>query len=78
MQISEAVQINGTRRENLINNKSEWNYVSLPRCMSIRTEVRIWTLRIAVELDQLEKNLSFRNIELDRWTANVLSIIRSS
>ena len=32
-QISEAVRINGTARESLINNKSEWNYVGLPRVL---------------------------------------------
>ena len=30
-QISEAVRINGIAREHRINNKTEWNYVNLPR-----------------------------------------------
>ena len=32
-QISEAVRINNTPCENLINNRTEWNYVQFPRVL---------------------------------------------
>ena len=32
-QISEAVRINNTPREHLINNRTEWNYIQFPRIM---------------------------------------------
>ncbi len=41
-QITEAIRINGRTRENLINDKSELNYVSLPRVHveSLITKIR--------------------------------------
>ena len=32
-QISEAVRINNTPQEQLINNRTEWNYVQFPRVL---------------------------------------------
>ena len=56
-QISEAVRINGTARESLINNKSEWNYVGLPRvliesewCSDLETRIRYGTSIERIEL----------------------------
>ncbi len=56
-QISEAVRINGTARESLINSKSEWNYVGLPWvlfesewCSDLETRIRYGTSIERIEL----------------------------
>ncbi len=67
--ISEAVQIKGTTRENLINNKSEWNYVSLPRVHVDSHSSSNLDARDRIEAQQTRK--SFSDIELDRLTVDI-------